>query len=150
VLQLEEEREDESGLSPLERGELLHSVFESFFEAWRERGRTGVSAGDLDDALALFEEVAERHLQELPEGDRALERTYLLGSAAAPGLAGRAFAVEIEQGVGVTERLLEYAFEGSFDFEGENGTRAVRVRGKADRIDVLEDGTLRIVDYKLG
>ena len=150
VLQLEEEREDESGLSPLERGELLHSVFESFFEAWRERGRTGVSAGDLDEALALFEEVAERHLQELPEGDRALERTYLLGSAAAPGLAGRAFAVEIEQGIGVVERLLEYPFEGSFAFEGEEGTQAVRVRGKADRIDVLDDGTLRVVDYKLG
>ena len=150
VLQLEEEREDESGLSALERGSLLHGVFESFFEAWRERGRTGVSADDLDEALALFEEVAEGHLQELPEGDRALERTYLLGSAAAPGLAGRAFAVEIEQGIGVVERLLEYPFEGAFAFEGDGGTQPVRVRGKADRIDVLDDGTLRVVDYKLG
>jgi CRISPR/Cas system-associated exonuclease Cas4 (RecB family) len=150
VLQLEEEREDESGLSALERGELLHGVFESFFEAWRERGRSGVSAGDLDEALALFEEVAERHLQELPEGDRALERTYLLGSAAAPGLAGRAFAVEIEQGIGVVERLLEYPFEGAFAFEGNGGTQPVRVRGKVDRIDVLDDGSLRVVDYKLG
>jgi CRISPR/Cas system-associated exonuclease Cas4 (RecB family) len=150
VLQLEEEREDESGLSPLERGQLLHVVFESFSEAWRERGRTAVSADDLDEALALFEEVAERHLQELPEGDRALERTYLLGSAAAPGLAGRAFAVEIEQGIGVTERLLEYPFEGTFTFEGSGGMQPVRVRGKADRIDVLNDATLRVVDYKLG
>jgi hypothetical protein len=33
-------------------------------------------------------------------------RNYLLGSAAAPGLAARAFAFEIEQGVGVVERLL--------------------------------------------
>ena len=150
VLQLEEEREDESGLSALERGQLLHGVFESFFDAWRARGRAGVSAGDLDDALALFEEVAERHLAVLPEGDRALERTYLLGSAAAPGLAGRAFAVEIEQGIGVIERLLEFPFDGRFAFEGDAGTGHVRVRGKADRIDVLEDGTLRIVDYKLG
>jgi CRISPR/Cas system-associated exonuclease Cas4 (RecB family) len=150
VLQLEEEREDESGLSALERGQLLHGAFESFFEAWRERGRTGVSAEDLDEALALFEEVAERHLQDLPEGDRALERTYLLGSAAASGLAGRAFAVEIEQGIGVTERLLEYPFEGGFSFEGTAGLQAVRVRGKADRIDLLDDGTLRVVDYKLG
>jgi hypothetical protein len=150
VLQLEEEREDESGLTALERGQLLHGVFEAFFEAWCARGRSGVSADDLDEALALFEDVAELQLQALPEGDRALERTYLIGSAAAPGLAGRAFAVEIEQGIGVTERLLEYAFEGTFDFEGEAGRRAVRVKGKADRIDVLEDGTLRVVDYKLG
>lgn len=150
VLQLEEEREDESGLTALERGQLLHGVFESFFEAWRARGHSGVTADDLDEALALFEEVAEVHLQALPEGDRALERTYLLGSAAAPGLAGRAFAVEIEQGGGVAERLLEYSFEGTFAFEGEAGPRAVQVRGKADRIDLLDDGTLRIVDYKLG
>ena len=59
VLQLEEEREDESGLTPLERGQLLHGVFEAFFEAWRARGRSGVSADDLDEALALFEDVAE-------------------------------------------------------------------------------------------
>ena len=150
VLQLEEEREDESGLSAIERGQLLHGVFESFFDAWRARGRTGISAEDLDEALALFEEVAEQHLQALPEGDRALERTYLLGSAAAPGLAGRAFAVEIEQGIGVAERLLEYPFEGTFTFEGGTGPRAVQVRGKADRIDLLEDATMRVVDYKLG
>ena len=150
VLALEEEREDESGLSALERGQLLHVVFESFFDAWHARGRIGVSADDLDEALALFEEVAEHHLEALPEGDRALERTYLLGSAAGPGLAGRAFAVEIEQGIGVSERLLEYPFAGIYAFEGEAGTRHVRVRGKADRIDVLADGTLRVVDYKLG
>jgi RecB family exonuclease len=26
----------------------------------------------------------------------------------------------------------------------------MRLRGKADRIDLLDDGTLRVVDYKLG
>jgi RecB family exonuclease len=29
-------------------------------------------------------------------------------------------------------------------------TREVTLRSKADRIDLLEDGTLRIVDYKIG
>ena len=150
VLQLEEEREDESGLTPLERGQLLHGVFEAFFVQWRERGHGGITTTNLDEALALFEEVAEAQLLGLPEGDRALERTYLLGSAASPGLAERAFAFEIEQGVGVAERLLEYPFEGTFEFKGSDAVRTVSVRGKADRIDVLDDGTLRIVDYKLG
>jgi RecB family exonuclease len=100
--------------------------------------------------VALFETVAEAHLAELPEADRALERTYLLGSAAAPGLAERAFAFEIEQGTGVVERLLEYTLEGTFPFAAEDGSRELRIRGKADRIDLLEDGTLRVVDYKLG
>ena len=150
VLRLEEEREDESGLTPLERGQLLHGVFEAFYRAWHARGRSGVSTGDLDEALNLFEEVAEEQLLALPEGDRALERTYLLGSAASPGLAERAFAVEIEQGIGVVERLLEYEFEGPFDFDENGEQRRVAVRGKVDRIDVLADGTLRVIDYKLG
>jgi hypothetical protein len=150
VLQLEEEREDESGLTPQERGVLLHGVFEGFFKAWRDRGRRAITTANLDDAVALFEQVAETHLLQLPEGDRALERTYLLGSAASPGLAARAFAFEIEQGVEVIERLLEHSFSGTFTFDGGDAPRQVRVRGKADRIDLLADGTLRIVDYKLG
>jgi CRISPR/Cas system-associated exonuclease Cas4 (RecB family) len=86
----------------------------------------------------------------LPEADRALERTYLLGSAASPGLAERALAFEVEHGVPVLERLLEYPLEGSYRFQGPNRAQDVRLRGKADRIDVLADGTLRVVDYKLG
>jgi RecB family exonuclease len=31
----------------------------------------------------------------------------------------------------------------------ETGTRRVALGGKADRIDLLEDGTFRIIDYKL-
>jgi RecB family exonuclease len=150
VLRLEEEREDESGLTPLERGQLLHGVFESFYRAWHARGRAGIGTDDLEEALALFEQVAEEELLGLPEGDRALERTYLLGSAASAGLAERAFAVEIEHGIGVVERLLEYEFEGPFTFEASGEHRLVQVRGKVDRIDVLSDGTLRVIDYKLG
>jgi RecB family exonuclease len=150
VLQLEEEREDESGLTVLERGQLLHGVFEAFFRRWRAEGRGTMTADALAEATAMFREVAEAQLSALPEGDRALERTYLLGSAAAPGLAERAFAFEVEHGVGVVERLIEYQIEGTFVFDGPGGPRRIAVRGKADRIDVLADETLRVVDYKLG
>jgi RecB family exonuclease len=150
VLQLDEEREDESGLTPQERGQLLHGVFEAFFKAWRARGGGRMTSQNLGAAVALFEEVADDRLAALPEADRALERTYLLGSAASPGLAERAFAFEIEHGVDVLERLLEHELTGSFRFDGAQGTRDVRLRGKADRIDLLADGTLRVVDYKLG
>jgi RecB family exonuclease len=150
VLRLDEERDDESGLSPQERGQLLHEVFQAFFARWDERGGRAITAGSLGDALELFTSVAESTLVHLPEADRALERTYLLGSAAAAGLGERAFNFEIEQEVPVLERLLEYPLEGTFTFKGAGGTRALRVRGKADRIDLLEDGTLRVIDYKLG
>jgi len=150
VLRLGEEREDESGLTPLERGQLLHGVFEAFFRAWDREGRGTITAGNLGDAVARFAAVAEEELARLPPADRALERTYLLGSAASAGLAERAFAFEIEHGVPVAERLLEHPFDGAYVLAGEDGPRPVHIRGTADRIDVLADGTLRVVDYKLG
>jgi RecB family exonuclease len=150
VLRLDEEREDESGLSPQERGQLLHEVFQTFFARWQERGGRAITADSLADALDLFASVAESTLAHLGEADRALERTYLLGSAVAPGLGERAFNFEIEQEVPVLERLLELPLEGTFEFNGTEGPRAISVRGKADRIDLLEDGTMRVIDYKLG
>jgi RecB family exonuclease len=105
---------------------------------------------NMADALAMFEGIAETRLAALPESDRALERTHLLGSAAAPGLAERAFAFEVEHGGEVIERLLEHELEGAFLFSAEAGPRTVRLRAKADRIDLMADGTLRVIDYKLG
>ena len=150
MLRLDEERDDESGLSPQERGQLLHSVFETFFGRWHERGGRAITADSLADALELFESVAESTLAHLPEADRALERTYLLGSAVAAGLGERAFNFEIEQEVPVLERLLEHPLEGEFEFKGAEGVKTITIRAKADRIDLLEDGTLRVIDYKLG
>ena len=150
VLRLDEERDDESGLSPQERGQLIHDVFEEFFAAWNQRGGKAITAANLGEAVELFETVAEATIAELPEADRALERTCLLGSAAAAGLAERAFNFEIEQDVDVVERLLEHRLDGEYDIAGTGGPRTLRLRAKADRIDLLHDGTLRVIDYKLG
>jgi len=49
----------------------------------------------------------------------------------------------------VLERLLERQLEGEFVFTGPDGPRRVSIRAKADRIDLLADGTLRVIDYKL-
>ena len=150
VLRLPEERADESGLTPQERGQFLHEVFENFFAEWQASGRSTITTDNLNDAVSLFESIAERALARLPESDRALERTHLLGSAAAAGLAERAFAFEIEQGGEVVERLLEHELEGAFQFRTDGAVRSVRLRAKADRIDLMADGTIRVVDYKLG
>lgn len=150
VLRLPEERDEESGLTPQERGQFLHEVFEQFFAEWQACGQGSVTPANVAEALVMFERVAEAQLATLSESDRALERTHLLGSAAAPGLAERAFGFEIEQGGEVIERLLEHELEGAFVFTTAAGPRTVRLRAKADRIDLLSDGTLRIVDYKLG
>jgi RecB family exonuclease len=150
VLRLPEERDEQAWMTPQERGHFVHRVFESFFDEWQRLGHGAITTSNVPEAIALFDTVAERHLDALPEGDRALERTLLLGSAAAAGFGERAFAFEIEDGIPVVERLLEYQLEGTFTFMTEGGARRLSLRSKADRIDLLQDGTLRVVDYKTG
>jgi RecB family exonuclease len=149
VLDLEEEKEDEPGLTRLERGQFVHEVLCDFFRAWQEAGRGAITLENLPHAVEEFTRIAEAKLATLPPTERALERTHLLGSAAASGLAGRAFAFELERRVPVVERLLEHRLEGSFTFSDGERRRQVRVRGKADRIDVLPDRSIRVIDYKL-
>lgn len=150
ILKLPEERDEQAWMTAQERGHFVHEVFESFFQEWQRGGGGAITAQNVGDAMAVFDDVAERHLAELPEGDRALERTLLLGSAAAAGFGERAFAFEIEDHVPVVERLLEYELEGVFSFASDGDVRTVTLRSKADRIDLLADGTFRVVDYKLG
>lgn len=156
VLRLVEDPEDEPALTPLARGRFVHEVFHDFYDEWGRRGQSVIDLDNLDEARELFTNLAERHIQRLPDADRPLERAILLGSAVAAGLGERVFQIEIERGEGVIERLLEYKLEGVFEFaKGEPGlgvseTREIAIRGIADRIDLLNDGTLRIVDYKIG
>jgi ATP-dependent helicase/nuclease subunit B len=150
VLRLPEERDEEAWMTPQERGHFVHEVFAEFFTEWQQSGQGAITTTNVADALALFDLVAERRLGLLPEGDRALERTLLLGSAAAAGFGERAFAFEIEDEVAVVERLLEFELEGRFTFTRDGEAREVALRSKSDRIDLLADGTLRIVDYKIG
>jgi len=150
VLRLGEERDEEPGLSALERGQLVHEVFERFFAEWQGQGRGAITASNLPEALRAFARVAEARLADLPEADRALERARLVGSAVASGFGARAFDFEVEADVEVVERLLEHPLAGEFVFATREGRRALELKGKADRVDLLADGTIRLVDYKLG
>ncbi len=151
VLELPDEPDDLSGLSPIERGTLVHTLFESFYGEWQRLGRGTITHETLPEALALFERVARNALSRLPAADRALEEARLLGSLVARGLAERTFELEIEAGGDIVDRRLEAVLEGTFEFPKLHGfdRRAIAVRGKADRIDILRTGELRVVDYKL-
>lgn len=150
VLKLDEEREAEAGMSPAERGQFLHDLLMEFFKRWQASGRGAITADIAEEALAEFRALAEERLPSLSALDRALEEARLLGSAAVAGLAERLFAFEIERDVPIVERLLEHRLEGEYTFEAGERRRAIRIRAQADRIDLLADGTLRIIDYKLG
>jgi ATP-dependent helicase/DNAse subunit B len=152
VLHLREERDEMAGLTPLERGTLLHTLFERFYREWQKAGGTSITAATLPDALALFSRIAESEFDHLPEADRALERARLLGSIVGSGVAERVFEAEADAGMDVRRRLLEQELNGSFSFPVGMGfeQRQIEIKGKTDRIDVLTDGSLRVVDYKLG
>ncbi len=149
VLSLEEDPEDEATLNPKELGIFVHEVFQRFFEEWNRQGHLGITPDNLPRARAIFGDVIEPLLADLPEDEAAVQRTRLLGSAADEGLAEAVFQLEAEWETPVRERLLEQSLDGEFEIRTETETRRVRLRGKADRIDLLEDRTFRIIDYKL-
>jgi RecB family exonuclease len=150
VLRLEEEPDDEEVMDPRSQGLFVHKVFEAFFTRWRDSGGRAISSDNLEAARAMFVEVVESHLRALPETEAALERTRLLGSSAAAGLGEAVLRMEAERPIGVVDRLLEYSLRGDFTFQTEAGPRTFPLKGKADRIDLLADGTFRVIDYKLG
>ena len=150
VLALEEEPDDEEVMDPRRQGQFVHAVFEQFFDSWQRAGHRGVTRANLDLAREMFAEVVDRALEQLPAAEAGLERTRLLGSSAAAGLGEAVFRMEAERPVGVVERLLERRLEGDFTITTASGERSVSLRGKADRVDLLEDGTFRLIDYKLG
>jgi RecB family exonuclease len=152
VLNLAEERDEMAGLTPLERGSLVHELFERFYREWQASGHGTITPATLPEALDRFGAIVRRALARLPEPDRVLEETRLLGSIVARGLAARVFELESDAGGRIVDRLIEHPLQGPFVFPLRNGLeqRTIQIRGKADRVDVFDDGSLRVIDYKLG
>ncbi len=150
VLRLDEEREDHPGLSPQERGAFVHDVFHAFFARWGAAGRGTIELASFEDARRLFAEVVDEWLEALPESERPLERARLIGSAAGSGIGERVFRFEAARPLPIVERLLEVSVSGDHAIADGQRTRRVRLRGTADRVDLIADGTMRLVDYKTG
>ena len=150
LLRLEEEPDDEEVMDPRKQGQFVHEVFEEFFRTWQARGEGAVTAANLDEAGELFTAEVDRLLERLPAAEAGLERTRLLGSPAAAGLGDAVLRMEAERPVAVVERLLEHRLNGEFTIETAEGPRIIALKGKADRVDLLADGTFRLIDYKLG
>jgi hypothetical protein len=148
VLKLEEQPQDDAIQTPLERGRFLHELWERFFQEWQARGHRRIDPEHLNEARALFVEISEAALATLSPAEAALERHKLQGSAVDPGIAYRVFAMEATRPAAIVERLLEFPLEGEFEFQaGDGSTRRVPINAKTDRIDVLADGAIRVIDY---
>jgi RecB family exonuclease len=148
VLRLEDERGAEGGVTPRERGRLIHAVLRRFFDVWDAGGRRPITPASLDEARALMADVAAPVLAQLDPAEATLERMHVFGSAVAVGAAEAVLALEATRQTPVEERWLERRLEGTF-LIGPGGT-PVALKGIADRIDLLPNRRLRVVDYKSG
>lgn len=150
ILKLPEEVSDEPSMTPRAEGQFVHDVFRAFFDSWQSSGGGAITPDVLDEARRHFARVAVRMLGTLPAAEAALHRMRLLGSVGTPGLGEVVLAAEASRPTPVRERLLEYSLDGEFAIGEGGASRAVRLRGQADRIDLLADGRFRLIDYKSG
>ena len=148
VLRLGDEPTDEGGAEPLRRGLFLHGVLEAFFRDWQAEGHRAITVSTFDEAVIRFRGTAEAELRKLPSSDRAVMRSWVLGSTAAASLGERLLLWEVGRPAELVERLLETRFDGEYVLDGEDGPRTVELRGVADRVDLFANATFRVVDYK--
>jgi RecB family exonuclease len=153
--------EERKRLEPLERGNLFHSVAESFLRERREQGRLPVT-NDADAQERLLE-IADAALEELVEGSPPrftllwerekgrFRETVLKWLASEAAQADRRTPAYFEVGFGLP-RPPGYAEpwrEEPVEVELESG-RTLRLTGRIDRIDRRADGGLVLRDYKTG
>jgi RecB family exonuclease len=148
VLRLDEPLEDEPLLSPRARGRFVHEVFQRFFEEWDRRQGGTITPERIDEARALFEQVAASLLARFPDSDAALERTRLFGSAISVGIVDVVLGLEAGRPVDVRSRWLEHRFDGEYSLGGSD--RRLALKGVIDRVDLLDGHRLRVIDYKSG
>ena len=165
VLRLREREEYEEGMTPAEKGALLHGTLYNFFSARRARNAPalkGASPEVIEEAARELVGIARAALESLdiPDVFWEIEKELILGRGS--------------QGEGLLRRFLEYErqrqdsmqpgyFEVSFGGKpGSPGTTdsvlsreepvtlgGARLRGRIDRLEV-GDGFFAVMDYKTG
>ena len=153
LLHLDEEEAVDEGLSPLERGRIVHDILHEGFRRWDEGAADDaprpVTAENFDAAMQLFRAVAA---EKLPAAERRDELHRLFGSGAKPGAVEWILRRELSQGR-LRRRLLEHGFQAPIQLrEGPRGESPwfVQIRGRVDRADIDHRGRLHVFDYKTG
>ncbi len=165
LLGLEEEREIETGITALERGEFVHQTLFRFYVALREQHRLHIPWLGLN----LLRKIAEEEFARLPRLSGGLllelEREKYFGSERHAGL-WEIFLREEEKQITALKFFPRY-FEVAFGRAGRkaeqdpllpempaielrrNGS-SVKITGKVDRIDLNDRGQALLLDYKTG
>lgn len=133
-------------LSPLQRGTLLHGVYEATLRDAREQKLGFDDAAFLDLALERLGDEVRRMTRHVPPPSSAVQQAEVA-----------TLELDVQSFVELIRRErpdwieLEYEFgPNQQDVTVSVGGRAIRLRGAIDRVDRLESGGLRVVDYKTG
>ena len=149
---LEEEPDDEEVMDPRRQGQFVHEVFETFFRDWQAAGHGAITPPNSRRRRASCSpRSSSARSSGCPKARRRSSARGCSGRPAAAGLGEAVFRMEAERPVPVVERLLEHSLDGDVhDRHGDRAARRFALAGKADRVDLLADGTFRLIDYKLG
>lgn len=148
----EPEYEESRWLDQLQRGSLLHEVFEQFTREYQGRQDELASSSAAARIAAIAEEAVKRWRRDVPPPAETVfeaERAELRQSASAflqmerqrtaAGDSGKWIAFELGFGRG----------DAKGPFTLPDG-RVILTHGRADRVDEMPDGSLRVIDYKTG
>ena len=164
VLRLKTVPEADDGVSPLERGGMLHEILFEFYTGRRERNLPPMfqsSDAEFQQAVDELQAIARRKLEVFDGFDIFwdVEKELILGSNARKGMIEQFLDLEREHTLEVRPAFFEVAFGARVGPKKNTDRRLtredpivagnVRFRGKVDRIDVGENN-FRIIDYKTG
>ncbi|OGQ36759.1 MAG: hypothetical protein A3F16_08465 [Deltaproteobacteria bacterium RIFCSPHIGHO2_12_FULL_43_9] len=150
ILKLPEPEEREDGISALAAGSILHEILQRFYEGRIKRGERTISFENLHSALDEIDVMSRDILNEKVE----LSKTVHPVVWEEEGLTLRMLLREMvkREAEFFSEKrryplLLEYSFSIPLEIEDLG---SVKLTGKIDRIDELEDQSLYLIDYKRG
>ena len=164
VLRLNVIEEPEEGLTPLERGDLLHQILFEFYSARRNRGAPPLWNASEDEFARAHKEVvaiANNKIAALSVTDalRDVENETILGSDRRQGVLREFLLRERGRETSTTPAYFEAAFGGRVESERRTDPQLrhtdaiiagnVQLRGKIDCIDA-GDKFFSIIDYKTG
>ncbi len=145
------EFDPEAWLDPMQRGSLLHEVFETFVTRYLDKQASIVGAAAAADLTAITESVIARWRDLEPPPSESVFAAEVSEVQAAARAFLQMEREALQRGNESRWTAIEYGFGESSPaaYRLADG-RSIALRGRADRIDTFADGTLCIVDYKTG
>jgi CRISPR/Cas system-associated exonuclease Cas4 (RecB family) len=144
-----QEYDSETWLSPLDRGSLLHQVYERLATMYRDRQPALLDEAALEDLRVITDSLLQQYRDDIVPPSAAVydsEAREIVASA-------RAF-LEAERENARQEKTTWEAFELPFPRRVKVrfpvGRDSIPVRGFIDRVDRTRDQQLVVIDYKTG